>query len=57
MSLLRRLFHRRPPDTAATLGRNDLCWCGSGKKYKWCHYAADKKYFSRALRTACNGPT
>ena len=20
------------------LGRNDLCWCGSGKKYKKCHY-------------------
>ncbi len=19
-------------------GRNDLCWCGSGKKYKKCHY-------------------
>ena len=19
------------------LGRNDLCWCKSGKKYKWCH--------------------
>jgi preprotein translocase subunit SecA len=20
------------------LGRNDPCWCGSGKKYKRCHY-------------------
>ncbi|HJH15504.1 MAG TPA: SEC-C domain-containing protein, partial [Bilophila wadsworthia] len=19
------------------IGRNDLCWCGSGKKYKKCH--------------------
>ena len=19
------------------LGRNDLCWCGSGRKYKYCH--------------------
>jgi uncharacterized protein YecA (UPF0149 family) len=19
-------------------GRNDPCWCGSGKKYKKCHY-------------------
>ena len=35
-----------PPDTPATapilntrprLGRNDPCWCGSGKKYKRCH--------------------
>ncbi|MBI5448844.1 preprotein translocase subunit SecA [Candidatus Gottesmanbacteria bacterium] len=22
------------------LGRNDLCWCGSGKKWKKCHYPA-----------------
>jgi uncharacterized protein YecA (UPF0149 family) len=20
------------------IGRNDPCWCGSGKKYKKCHY-------------------
>lgn len=25
------------------LGRNDLCWCGSGKKYKKCHSAFDSK--------------
>ncbi|WP_066714484.1 methionyl aminopeptidase [Clostridium sp. Marseille-P299] len=25
------------------LGRNDLCWCGSGKKYKVCHAAFDDK--------------
>lgn len=24
------------------LGRNDLCWCGSGKKYKYCHYKQDR---------------
>ncbi len=23
--------------------RNDLCWCGSGKKYKKCHLPADDK--------------
>jgi len=22
-------------------GRNDLCWCGSGKKYKHCHWRED----------------
>lgn len=26
------------------LGRNDPCWCGSGKKYKKCHEAFDTKY-------------
>ena len=25
------------------LGRNDSCWCGSGKKYKKCHEAFDDK--------------
>jgi len=25
------------------LGRNDPCWCGSGKKYKACHLTADEK--------------
>ncbi|MGO4970716.1 methionyl aminopeptidase [[Clostridium] aminophilum] len=24
-------------------GRNDTCWCGSGKKYKQCHLAFDQK--------------
>ena len=25
------------------LGRNDKCWCGSGRKYKQCHQALDDK--------------
>lgn len=25
------------------LGRNDRCWCGSGKKYKNCHMVMDEK--------------
>ncbi|HOU13597.1 MAG TPA: SEC-C metal-binding domain-containing protein [Anaerolineae bacterium] len=25
------------------LGRNDPCWCGSGKKYKDCHLQADQR--------------
>ena len=36
-----------PPENPATvvkadrekIGRNDPCWCGSGKKYKKCHGA------------------
>ena len=27
-----------PGQTSKKPGRNDLCWCGSGKKYKKCHY-------------------
>ena len=30
---------RRPPAP----GRNDPCWCGSGKKYKKCHLEADER--------------
>lgn len=25
------------------LGRNDICWCGSGQKYKKCHCAFDER--------------
>ena len=28
-----------PGDARAKLGRNDPCWCGSGKKFKRCHGA------------------
>lgn len=27
----------------AKIGRNDPCWCGSGRKYKTCHQAFDQK--------------
>jgi preprotein translocase subunit SecA len=28
---------RAQKQAGAKLGRNDLCWCGSGLKYKKCH--------------------
>lgn len=28
---------------SSKLGRNEPCWCGSGKKYKKCHEALDEK--------------
>lgn len=31
--------HGRDPATGKTVGRNDLCPCGSGKKWKRCHGA------------------
>ncbi|HBQ12041.1 MAG TPA: preprotein translocase subunit SecA [Myxococcales bacterium] len=30
------------------LGRNDPCWCGSGKKYKHCHYREDQRALAAA---------
>jgi preprotein translocase subunit SecA len=35
----------RPASDAGSgrsLGRNDPCWCGSGKKYKHCHWRQDR---------------
>lgn len=32
------------------LGRNDPCWCGSGRKYKVCHMAMDERIESYALQ-------
>ena len=29
--------HAEPVRALNKLGRNDPCWCGSGKKYKYCH--------------------
>ena len=38
-SLLKGKSAKKP----ARLQRNDPCWCGSGKKYKRCHYDSDQK--------------
>ncbi len=32
----------QPARSSKSLGRNDPCWCGSGKKYKACHMRADQ---------------
>ena len=31
-------------------GRNDACWCGSGKKYKSCHMQMDNRIALMAAR-------
>ena len=31
------------PPPLPDLGRNDRCWCGSGRKYKLCHQTADDR--------------
>lgn len=36
-------------------GRNDLCWCGSGKKYKKCHEPEDGKKQANVCSLNC-GP-
>lgn len=42
-SWLRNLFSPKPAAPRPEVGRNDLCWCGSGKKYKKCHLEKDAR--------------
>ena len=37
-------------DNGPVPGRNDACWCGSGKKYKSCHAAFDDKLAAYQLK-------
>lgn len=45
LAKLRALYNRKPKQKVrkfAKIGRNDLCPCGSGKKYKHCCQASGK---------------
>jgi uncharacterized protein YecA (UPF0149 family) len=43
MKILERLFNNKKDAVKkAELGRNEACWCGSGKKYKRCHLEKDE---------------
>ncbi len=37
-------------------GRNEPCWCGSGKKYKKCHQPDDQEKAAKSCSMNC-GPT
>ena len=55
--LLVGLFGKRPPEEAMKLERNEPCWCGSGKKYKKCHYESDQRHWSRLYAATCRTAT
>ena len=40
---IKRLVLGPEQQAIPVLGRNDRCWCGSGKKYKACHLATDNR--------------
>lgn len=63
MQWLKNLFTPRPSASSAGKesklpGRNEPCWCGSGKKYKQCHLRKDTEqriedgYAARAAQMA-----
>jgi hypothetical protein len=45
---LKRILVGPQEDVVPDLGRNERCWCGSGRKYKACHLAADNRKRSAA---------
>jgi uncharacterized protein YecA (UPF0149 family) len=55
MKLLGKIFGKREP--IPKLGRNDICWCGSGKKYKHCHLESDEKKRSKLIAATCTTST
>ena len=57
MGLLKNIFGSSKPECIPDLGRNDPCWCGSGKKYKKCHMESDEKKRSKQRAATCKTPT
>lgn len=58
MSLLKSVvdYLTKPPEErnqVPKLGRNDVCWCGSGRKYKKCHLPEDEKKQAKRFSPTC----
>lgn len=53
---LKRLMLGPEETEIPALKRNDRCWCGSDKKYKVCHQAADDRKRSAQRASAVKGP-
>jgi hypothetical protein len=53
MGLLKigKLFSKEEIGPAVKPERNDLCWCGSGKKYKKCHLPEDDR---KTAKNSCS---
>lgn len=59
MGLIQRFIdYFRPGDEGTyvrKLDRNEVCWCGSGNKYKKCHLQEDEKEIRKRYPADC-GP-
>ncbi len=53
-SIARAFGRQERSAPVAKPGRNDVCWCGSGKKYKKCHLPADEAEAARKASCAQN---
>jgi len=54
MNIFKAILGNNKPEEIPALGRNDLCWCGSGKKYKRCHMESDEKKKSQLRAKTCS---
>jgi len=52
LEFLKNIFGKSQPPPR-NLGRNDPCWCGSGKKYKRCHYEEDERVLAARRAKSC----
>ena len=55
--VLKAVKNKQECPPSVTPGRNDPCWCGSGRKYKKCHLPQEEK---KSAEKACSlncGPT
>lgn len=54
MGILRSIVNLLSPNEEKNFmelpGRNEPCWCGSGKKYKKCHLYEDEKKAPRNFK-------
>lgn len=54
LNTLKRIITGPQLQPLPELGRNDRCWCGSGRKYKTCHLTTDSR--RRSAERATAGP-
>ena len=57
INTVKRLLLGSEQEPVPDLGRNDRCWCGSGRKYKACHLDRDarKRAAERAAARTLSG--
>ncbi|MEJ2696039.1 MAG: SEC-C metal-binding domain-containing protein [Candidatus Sulfobium sp.] len=46
-------FRTEAEEPIQKVGRNEACWCGSGKKYKKCHLVEDEKKMAKKYASNC----
>jgi len=55
LGFLKRFIQASPngplPTSMQSMRGSDPCWCGSGKKYRFCHRRSDRRQLKQALKS------